>query len=270
MATETVALARTAYKAFTDEEFLSNPPTFSASDVLDVLKGAHRVSASSEWKPTAPHEQTPMFVIDSLQAQGYTPPLNSPTAMPYWQTVAPENDSLQEYYRERIKLLTAHRRWTWVIDVAPPTAVATDEALTPQDALRASLTNRLWAAFEAEPLEDGVSHPAEDAITEALDELGTPRALECFRDISLDMDNPAFAASVLRCLGRQADLGTGEWRIGLVRVALGSDDAEVRDAAAQAAESWGDFGMLAALEAHDEPTAWLKDYIDAIVDDMRA
>ena len=154
--------------------------------------------------------------------------------------------------------------------VAQPTAIAADEALMPQDALRASLVNRFWAAFEAEPLEDGVSHPAEDTITEALSELGTPRALECFRDISLDMDNPAFAASVLRCLGRQADLGTEEWRIGLVRAALGADDVEVRDAAAQAAESWGDFGMIAVLEAHDEPVAWLKDYIDAVVDDMRA
>ena len=156
--------------------------------------------------------------------------------------------------------------------IAPPTTIATTESLIPQDALRASLVNRLWAAFEAEPLEDGISHPAEDAITEALSELGTPRALECFRGISLDldMDNPAFAASVLRCLGRQADLGTEEWRIGLVRAALGADDAEVRDAAAQAAESWGDFGMIAVLEAHDEPLAWLKDYIDAVVDDMRA
>ena len=154
--------------------------------------------------------------------------------------------------------------------IAQPTAIATDEALMPQDALLASLVNRLWAAFEAEPLEDGVSHPAEDAIIETLDELGSPRALECFRDISLDMDNPAFAASVLRCLGRQADLGTEEWRIGLVRAALGAGDVEVRDAATQAAESWGDFGMIAVLEAHDEPLAWLKDYIDAVVDDMRA
>lgn len=154
--------------------------------------------------------------------------------------------------------------------IAQPTTIVTTEALIPQDALRASLVNRLWAAFEAEPLEDGVSHPAEDAITEALAELGTPRALECFRGISLDMDNPAFAASVLRCLGRQADLGTEEWRIGLVRAALGADDVEVRDAAAQAAESWGGFGMIAVLEAHDESLAWLKDYIDAVVDDMRA
>ena len=65
-------------------------------------------------------------------------------------------------------------------------------------------------------------------------------------------------------------MGTEEWRVGLVRAALGADDVEVRDAAAQAAESWGDFGMIAVLEAHAELLAWLKDYIDAVVDDMRA
>ena len=42
---------------------------------------------------------------------------------------------------------------------------------------------------------------------------------------------PVFAASVLRCLGRQEYLGTSSWRSELVRDALALDDVEIRDAA---------------------------------------
>ena len=250
------------YGAFTDKWFWSTSPTASAND---ALQEAQRSTSFPDWF-TITHgldSKTIVLVNDSLQVHEY-----APTAMFYWQTAASDNDSLQKYHKEHMALLTAPRIWEALI--APPTTITTTEALIPQDALRASLMNRLWAKFEAEPLEDGVSHPAENVITEALAELRTPRALECFRDISLDTDTPGFAASVLRCLGRQAGLGTEEWRVGLVRAALGADDVEVRDAAAQAAESWGDFGMIAVLEAHAEPLAWLKDYIHAVVDDMRA
>ena len=111
-------------------------------------------------------------------------------------------------------------------------------------------------------------HPAEKIIGEALQSGDDFPVLEWFEAFSLDAARPGFAASVLRCLGRQPRLGTASWRTDLVRKGLAIDNLEIRDAAAQTAETWG--GMRAILEAHFEPVPWLRDYIRDVVDDLRA
>ena len=140
-------------------------------------------------------------------------------------------------------------------------------ALAPEE--RARLLYPLRAAFEAEPVEDGMDHPAEEIIREALhcteDQRGV---LEWLRTFSLDAERPNFAASVLRCLGRQARPGTDSWRTALVRSALIMDDAEIRDAAVQAAESWGGQDMRNVLEAHNEPLDWLRNYVRDVIEDL--
>ena len=133
---------------------------------------------------------------------------------------------------------------------------------------RAQLAARLQATFEAEPLEDGMDHPAEQIIGQALDERENHSILGLFRAFSLDMTHPNFSASVLRCLGRQVHPGTVSWRTALVRDALSLDDIEIRDAAVQAAELWGDKEMCSILEFHSEPETWLRDYISDIIDDL--
>ena len=101
----------------------------------------------------------------------------------------------------------------------------------------ARLSHRLHAAFEAEPLESGMDHPAEEIIAEALRRPEDRRVLECLEDLSLDAERPGFAAAVLRCVGRQRNPADPSWRAGVVRAGLASGDAQIRDAAAQAAES---------------------------------
>ena len=155
-------------------------------------------------------------------------------------------------------------------DAAPATEVA-DRPLSASEGDRATrkrtrLEADLWAAFEADPLEDGMNHPAEKIIEEALQDQDEFPVLEWFRAFSQDAAHPDIAASVLRCLGRQASAGTASWRADLVREGLAADSVEIRDAAAQAAESWG--GMRAVLEAHFEPVPWLRDYIRGIIDDL--
>ena len=93
-------------------------------------------------------------------------------------------------------------------------------------------------------LEDGISHPAEEIIGQALQSGECPDVLAWLRALCLNTAQPSFAASVLRCLGRQSDPGTDKWRAGLVRAALATDDVEIRDGAVQAAESVG------GLESH--------------------
>ncbi len=133
---------------------------------------------------------------------------------------------------------------------------------------QARLANKLHAAFETEPLEDGMLHKAEDIIKQALQSGEDPRILEWLRDFSLDAEQPVFAASILRCLGRQEHLGTSSWRSALVRDALALDDVEIRDAAVQAAELWGDKDILPVLKSHSEPESWLRDYICDVIGDL--
>ena len=138
-----------------------------------------------------------------------------------------------------------------------------------QDDRRAQLACRLNAAFETEPVEDGMDHPAEEIIKEAWLSPGEARVVEWLLGFCLEAEHPNFAASVLRCLGRQVRPGTDSWRTVLVRSALKMDDAEIRDAAVQAAESWGGQDMRSELISHHEPLPWLRRYVRDVIEDLR-
>ena len=137
-----------------------------------------------------------------------------------------------------------------------------------EDRERERLANRLWTAFATDPIEDGMSHPAEEIIGEALRSTEDKPVLDWFRTFSLDAERPNFAASVLRCLGRQMSLGTGLWRTELVKAGLAMDDVEIRDAAVQAAESWGDRSLADVMKAHRETEPWLREYIEDVIGDL--
>ena len=118
---------------------------------------------------------------------------------------------------------------------------------------RRRLRDRLITAFEAEPLEDGMDHSAEDVIAAALESEDPDVVLRWIRSICLDSTRPAFAAGVLLCVARLPGVGTAGWREGPVRRGLAADDVEMCDAAMQAAEHWGDLGLRRTLSAHSEP-----------------
>ena len=139
-----------------------------------------------------------------------------------------------------------------------------------EDRKRERLVIVLHAAFETDPLENGFDHPAESIIADALEETGGPQALEWMGAFCLDTSDPSFAASVLRCLGRMERPGTSVWRASLIGDALGLDEVQIRDAAAQATESWADGDLAEVLATHEEPEPWLRRYISDIVSDLRA
>ncbi len=138
-----------------------------------------------------------------------------------------------------------------------------------EDREQERLAVMLRAAFEIEPFEDGMDHPADQIIENALRSTEDQRILDWFSAFSLDDKHPSFASSVLRCLGRQTHIGTAAWRAGLVRNALAMGDIEIRDAAVQAAESWGGQEIVDVLMSHDEPEQWLRECIPEIIDDLR-
>ena len=130
---------------------------------------------------------------------------------------------------------------------------------------REHLFNELFAAFDVEPFENGIAHPTEQIIGRALQ---NEKALAWFGDFCTDVRHPDFAASVLRCLGRQADPGTDNWRSDLIRRALETDDVEIRDAAVQVVESWGGKDLVDILKLHNEPEHWIRDYILEVIEDL--
>ena len=130
------------------------------------------------------------------------------------------------------------------------------------------LRRRLWSAFDAEPLIAGVAHPAESVVSEFLGPAQRKKQLGWLRGVCLDAGRPNFAASVLRCLGRQeVPPGNLRWRLDLVRDGLGTSSAEIREAAVQIAEVWDEAGMCAILEAHVEKEPWLREYIEDVIED---
>ncbi len=154
-----------------------------------------------------------------------------------------------------------------IVDVNCFKPAAAQQALV-EDREQARLAVELRATFEADPLEDGMDHPAEQILSKALRSTEDQPVLKWLRNFSLDAAHPSFAASVLRCLGRQTYPGTGSWRAGLVRDGLTMDDVEIRDAAVQAAELWGGPDMQNVLESHSEPEPWLRNYIRDVIDDL--
>ena len=136
------------------------------------------------------------------------------------------------------------------------------------DSGQAQLLYKLRAAFETDPFENGMDHPAEQIIKEALQFSESQQIFDWFKDFSLDIECPSFAASVLRCLGRQMNLGTYSWRAELVHRGLTVDHVEIRDAAVQAAESWGDPDLASILKSHHESESWLREYILDVINDL--
>ena len=113
-----------------------------------------------------------------------------------------------------------------------------------------------------------MDHPAERLIAAALESEDWSTALEWIHGACFDSGNPAFATSVLLCIARRPRLGDATWRAKVVRRALAADDVTMRDAAVQAAETWGDAGLRRVLRAHTDPVPWLDDYARGVADDL--
>ena len=164
----------------------------------------------------------------------------------------------------QIKNIEQKLQSTWAI---------TDQLRALRDVIQRLLHLRdlLYASFEAEPLEDGIDHPAEDIIGDAIWSTDDALVFDWLYRACLDVEHPTFSASILRCLGRQIRPGTESWRTELVREALTIDDAEIRDAALQAAEYWGGLKMRYLLEAkvQTEPLQWLRNYMHDVIEDLR-
>lgn len=140
----------------------------------------------------------------------------------------------------------------------------------PAEQVRDRLDMMLRAAFEAEPVEDGVVHPVEQTLERVLHTGDQSTALGIVAALCLDTARPGFSAATLRCLDRLARPGSSAWRSAVMSEAFAHSDVELRDAAVQAVESWGDPNLLDVLRAHRETVPWLADYIRQVTEDLQA
>ena len=129
------------------------------------------------------------------------------------------------------------------------------------------LEEKLSLSLEETPFEDGINHPAESIIDRALQSIDEQTLCTWLKEFAVDVDRPTFAAEVLRCLSRSG-IGSNVWRTEVVQACLAVGDIQMRDAAIQAAESWGGSHFCRVLRDHVEPVTWLRCYSDEVVKDL--
>lgn len=210
-------------------------------------------------KTRAPLAQPPSRAIDRIQPTGRVSTLGGdwpPTARRRGLAISPDAACLQTEIEElAIRVFAIWR-----------TTAGSVSSTRERD--RRRFLDRLHASFDAEPLEDGMDHPAEQVITAAFESEDRETALQWISSACLESESPAFAAATFLCAARQPGIGTAAWRAGLVRGGLGSEDIELRDAAIQAAEFWDDPGLREILAVHSEPVSWLDEYRRGVMDDL--
>lgn len=145
----------------------------------------------------------------------------------------------------------------------------TSPALTQVDQRYAHFRNRLITTLIDEPIEDGVTHRAEQVINEAL----RTNSSECRAWLSRTLAEhcqrrPSISASIIRCIGRVDYDQVEQWGLDVVDGALRNEDVEVREAAIRALEAWGGPEALDILHHHTDTEDWLKDYVEQVIVDL--
>jgi len=72
---------------------------------------------------------------------------------------------------------------------------------------------------------------------------------------------------VLRLLARLSPFDP-DTRAQVVKVGLKSQHVEIRDAAMQAVENWGEAALIKSLRNHRDEVPWLKSYAGQILKDL--
>ncbi len=179
--------------------------------------------------------------------------------------------------REQLRILQHHSSFVPSHQETLPSSLKTPKGLFPlivdysclelERREQEQFVMKLRVVFDSEPVEDGVSHPAEQIIDETLNSTNRLDAYRWLGELAVDVNHPGIAASVIRCLSRRESEPIA-WRVKIAAAALKLDDVEIRDAAVQAVEAWGEPEFRKALELHSEDVAWLRNYIEDVIDNL--
>lgn len=129
--------------------------------------------------------------------------------------------------------------------------------------------SKLIATLLDEPIEDGVTHPAEHVIDEAL----LTHSSECLDWLSWVLienydTRPSLSAAIVRCIGSLEYDQVGHWGMRVADDALQHKHVEVREAAVRALEAWGGCEALGMLRNHGDSVAWMNEYVRQVIIDL--
>jgi hypothetical protein len=161
-------------------------------------------------------------------------------------------------------LLRHMRQMYWnIVQCVPPFQ------LTRDDKKYVSFRSKLIAALLEAPMEDGITHPAEELIDEAL-RAGTSDCRDWLSRVLVEHyeARPSISASIVRCVGRLEYDQVGHWGMHVADDALRHEDVEVREAAIRALEDWGGCEALRLLRSHRDSVAWLSEYVSQVIADL--
>ena len=129
--------------------------------------------------------------------------------------------------------------------------------------------DKLVTTLLDEPIEDGVAHPAESLIDEALC-ADSSTCQDWLSQVLAEhyLTRPSMYASVVRCIGRLDYDRVGGWGMRVVDHALKNTDAEVREAAIRALEAWEGPRALEMLRRHEDAEPWLDEYVQQVIVDL--
>jgi hypothetical protein len=133
---------------------------------------------------------------------------------------------------------------------------------------QSNLRSSLNASISRDPVEDGLNHQGQELIREASTQYGSMVVLGWIEDMLNEIDDPYLASSILRLAGRVAPLGSSKTRQQLIKNSIASSEPMVREAAVQCAETWKDPALKQVLRNHIEEIAWLRDYINDVIEDL--
>ncbi len=131
-----------------------------------------------------------------------------------------------------------------------------------------SFSIALSSFLASEPVEDGVSHPAEGLIQDLI-EAQPVCALHWIKEY-LDLNvRPAIAAGAVQCLGRIPFKKVRVIAHDIIAWALSHSSTEVREAAISCIEQWEDPSLIGLLKKHDDHVPWLNDYSQMVIGDLQ-
>lgn len=234
------------------------PPELQTSQRTSSLPGAS--SLMGEFDQTGASSHADWIRLGDAQS----PPYNRDAAYAQRAVVRVIGDLFSGSSAASMNKPRGLRLANFVLDSA--CLLSSPDQAKPSDKELRRLRRRIWARLDEEPLEDGVTHSAEEVVERALSGPAGQRA--AFARLVETEPNPEFSAAVLRLAGRVGRSARSDWRGALIRTALSSSSATLREAAVEAIEQWEDAALLPLLRAHTESVSWLKAYIDDVIDDL--
>lgn len=154
------------------------------------------------------------------------------------------------------------RERSWLlVEQEPPSRAASSAGTPPAQADGEQVVHSFLRTLDEQPVEAGMTHPAEDLLREAVavDPIVVSHCMSQLRGNSL--------ADFVRILSR-VEAVPGGVRDDLVSTALNSDIVAVRQAGVEAVENWEDPALLEILRSHSDAVSWLQEYADEVLDDL--